>query len=479
MAPAKTSLSARIGLTLLSGSMLALCFEPVGLKTLVWVALAPFLVALAEAKPTTTRALGFLLGCVFYGATLHWLFRIFGMAAVSLIAILGATVWAFGVVYSLAETRFGTRFAMLLAPVLWVGVDLFRSELWFFEFSWMQLGFSQVRAPVVLQSVGTIGVYGLTLLIVLVNCLVARVVAKHGWGRGIAAAGLVLVGVALPSCIGLIPTDPREAGVRVGAIQSEASDLDLNLELTAACAESGPKLIVWPEYSLMEYPFDDEATLAKIADAAREAEAYLVVGCKEHIPGETAEKRYWNAAALIGPDGKLVGSYHKNHPVQFFSDGVSGGEYPTFETDIGRLGIAICYDMDFAPVFRRLVNNGAEILLVPTYDAIWWGKLQHDQHSAMARARAVEVGRWVVRATSSGTSQIIDDSGSTLRALGWRETGHVSGGVLPIRKRTLYCRGGWVLPYVCLGLTVLFIAGEIARMLASCWRRRAMRSDGE
>ena len=174
--------------------------------------------------------------------------------------------------------------------------------------------------------------------------------------------------------------------MRVGAIQTEASDLDTDLELTAACAEAGPRLIVWPEYALMDYPLDDEAVLGRIAGAARDADAYLVVGCKERIPGETDEKRYWNAALLIGPNGDALGSYHKNHPVQFFSDGAMGGEYPTFDTDFGRLGTAICYDMDFAPVFRRLVNNGAEVLAVPTYDAIWWGELQHDQHSAMARA---------------------------------------------------------------------------------------------
>ena len=87
MTPDNTPLTLRIGLTLLSAVMLALCFEPVGFSTLAWVALAPFLIALSGAKPTTGRALGFLLGCVFYGATLHWLFRIFGVAAIALIAM--------------------------------------------------------------------------------------------------------------------------------------------------------------------------------------------------------------------------------------------------------------------------------------------------------------------------------------------------------------------------------------------------------
>jgi len=467
----RLTVPARIGLTVVSGAMLAVSFEPVGAAPLVWVALVPVLVALWGAKPTVARALGFLLGCVFYGATLRWLFNIFGGAAVALIAILGATLWAFGAAHALAARRFGATRAMLLLPVLWVGVDLFRSELWFFKFSWMQLGFSQVRAPVVLQSVSLLGVYGLTLVIVLVNCLVAVLIVKRGLTWGVLAAGGVLAAMGLPMSAGVPPASPGAREVEVGAIQTEASDFDTDLALTAGCAEEGPSLIVWPEYALMDYPLDDEAMLAEIAGAARDADAYLVVGCKERIPGETDEERYWNAALLVGPSGDVLGSYHKNHPVQFFSDGVPGGEYPTFETDFGRLGIAICYDMDFAPVFRRLVGNGAEVLAVPTYDAIWWGELQHDQHSAMAQARAAEVGRWVVRATSSGTSQIIDPRGNVHESLGWRETGSIGGRVSPRNDRTWYCRGMWVLPYACLGITVPLLALGITGMGVT-WRRK-------
>ena len=91
----KLRTSHRFGLTLLSAAMLAAAFEPLCLWPLAWVGFAPLLIALRGASATMARALAFLFGLVFYGATLHWLFRIFGPAAIALVAILAAGTWAF------------------------------------------------------------------------------------------------------------------------------------------------------------------------------------------------------------------------------------------------------------------------------------------------------------------------------------------------------------------------------------------------
>ena len=470
MDPTALTTKYRVALVVLSAATLAAAFEPFCLWPLTWVGFAPLLVALRGASATMTRALAFLFGLVFYGATLHWLFRIFGPAAIALVAILAAATWAFGHLYWLAHRRLGPHWALAAAPVLWLGVDLFRSELWFFRFSWMQLGFSQVPAPSILQLVSVTGVYGLTLTIVAANTGLAYLTIKRPLHGVVAAIGIVVAA----GLLGRIPVSEAPLGADAfvaGAIQTEASDLDTDIELTEECAEEGARLVVWPEYSLMEYPLADSSLLESIQGAARESSAYLIVGCKEHIdPAD--EERYWNSAVVVGPTGDVLGSYHKNYPVQFFRDGVPGGEYPVFDTELGALGIAICYDMDFAPVFRRLVVNGAELVCVPTYDSHEWGELQHAQHSAMARARAVEARRWVVRATSSGISQIIDPRANVRESLSVGESGVVTARVEAVRGLSLYCRVTYLLPYLCLALTVAFVLTEMG---AWAWRQARAR----
>lgn len=462
-------------LALLSAGLLALCFEPFNLTPLVWVGLVPLLVSLRGASAGGTRGLAFLFGLAFYGITVHWLFRIFGAPAVALIGILAATTWAFGTLHWLTARRFGPERALLLAPIVWLAVDLFRSELWYFKFSWMQLGFSQVRAPATLQLASVIGVYGLTLLIVFVNVALAWLLCKLGPWRAL-ASGAVVVGAA--ALVGSIPVAEAPVGtdaVRVGAIQTEASDLDRNLELTAECTRAGAEVIVWPEYSLMEDPLANKSTLARLSDAAATGQATVVIGCGERAE-QAGPEAFYNSALVIGPDGRVLGSYHKHHPVQFFNDGLRGRGFPTFATEAGQLGIAICYDMDFAPIFRRLVGHGAQVLAVPTYDAAHWGRLQRIQHSAMAPARAVEVRRWVVRATSSGISQIIDPKGNTRHQLGIGAEDVITGDVRGSDELTPYVRVGYLIPYVGLGLVIVFLLIEAVRYINA--RRAQVSTEG-
>ncbi len=465
----------RIGLTALSAALLALSFEPFNAAPLAWVALVPLLVGLCGASPALIRGQAFLFGMAFYGLSVHWLFFIFGAPAVGLIAILAATTWAFGLCFSLLQRRFGPEWALLSAPVVWLGVDLFRCELWYFRFPWVEIGFSQVRSPLILQLASTVGVYGLTFLIVLCNAALAYAVVRHGLRRGLLSAALVIIGAALIAGVKVRGTPIPGAAFRAAAVQTEASDLETNLELTAEAASHGVDLVVWPEYSLMDYPLDDLGVLTRLSQAAREARAYLVVGCKERVGGGPGDA-FHNAALVLSPDGDVVGSYHKHHPIQFFNDGLAGRSFPVFPTPLGRMGIAICYDLGFAPVSRELARNGAEFLVVPNYDAMWWGRAQHLQHSAMAPARSVEHRRWLVRATSSGISQIIDPLGNVRQALPIGEEGAVVGEIGPNAALTLYDRGGYLIPYACLGLTVAFLLVEA---LGGLVRQRRRPSTGK
>ncbi|HEX2949036.1 MAG TPA: nitrilase-related carbon-nitrogen hydrolase, partial [Armatimonadota bacterium] len=156
-------------------------------------------------------------------------------------------------------------------------------------------------------------------------------------------------------------------------------------------------------------------------------------------------------------DGRVLGTYHKTHPIQFFSDGVPGRTYPTFRTAVGRIGIAICYDFDFAACPLRLVQNGAELLVAPTFDSGEWTDVQHTQHARMAQARAAETGRWVIRATTSGVSQVINPSGFVTAVIWSGEPDTTMGLAVPQRTQTLYMRVLHLLPMVCLVISTVWL----------------------
>lgn len=168
---------------------------------------------------------------------------------------------------------------------------------------------------------------------------------------------------------------------KVACVQFEPiiGDLDGNLATidtkVRAAAVAGARLVVLPELAPSGYVFESDAELARLAGPvpegrvaarlealARELEIYLVSGI-----AEAADGHVYNAALLTGPDG-YIGSYRKLHlwdrETLFFAPGNLG--LPVFETPLGRIGMAVCYDGWFPETFRTLADAGAEIVCIPT-----------------------------------------------------------------------------------------------------------------
>ena len=118
-----------------------------------------------------------------------------------------------------------------------------------------------------------------------------------------------------------------------------------------------------------------------------------------------------------------------------------------------------------------MVKNGAEVLVVPTYDSMAWTTLQHTQHSQMAQCRAAEVGRWVLRSTSSGISQIIQPDGSLANSIPNGESSSMTGFFEPRTEMTPYMRGPYLLPYICFGIGTLWGLWLLWLMYGD-WKRR-------
>ncbi|MHB9107473.1 MAG: apolipoprotein N-acyltransferase [Armatimonadota bacterium] len=502
-----------IALAVLSGVLTGLAFPPFEYWPLAWVALVPLLVALRRTPQWRFAGyLALLFGMSLCAVSLHWMTAIFGPLAVGVFFLASLPWLLFGLAYRTLSDRSQPWLILLMTPVLWLAVDWIRCDGWYFEFSWLQLGFTVVPwggARAALYPL--IGVYGMTYLIMLVNVVIAGLILtrqvrfllvaiKVILGK-LAAILIIAVLFVLVSALvtSLRPNDEREiplfrglywtevgssfyeyfggyqqeseddVPVRALLVQSEDGSLDTNLTLTKSVFphdQSQPLLIVWPEYALPEYPLEDplaKADLLKIQQFARETRSTMVFGTKTHAPAGTQcdwlRRRamlatdgglFYNTAVVVGTDGNILGTYHKTHPIQFFSDGVPGQSLLPIGSSLGKLGISICYDFDFASTTVSLVRKGANVLVTPTYDALSWGEAQHRQHSRMAQARAAEANRWVVRATTSGISQIIDNHGNLQATIPFGKSGAQSGDVELRTIFTPYVRFTWLLPYLCL-----------------------------
>ena len=169
--------------------------------------------------------------------------------------------------------------------------------------------------------------------------------------------------------------------MKVAAVQMEPKILEKErniarcLKLMRTTAKEGAQLIIFPECALSGYCFASLAEAIpvaepvpgpssdKIASLCRELNAYVIVGLLEKD-----KNRYYNAAAFIGPQG-LVGKYRKIHLPHLGIDRfVTAGDLPftVYETGLGRIGMAICYDANFPESCRTLALQGADLIALPT-----------------------------------------------------------------------------------------------------------------
>jgi len=197
--------------------------------------------------------------------------------------------------------------------------------------------------------------------------------------------------------------------VKVAAVQIEPRLCEENgmLEKFYSYLESatgkGASLVVFPELSLTGLMKATAETVPgpsteALAMKAREHGVYVVIGMLERY-----KKRFYNTAVLIGPSG-IIGKYRKIHP-WYPSESqipVQPGDlgYPVFPTDIGKIGMMVCYDAWFPEPARVLALGGADIVAFPTHTGL------HSCFDYILQTRALENHVWIIGANGVGTFKI-------------------------------------------------------------------------
>lgn len=304
-----------------------------------------------------------------------------------------------------------------------------------------QLGVSQAAGP--LAPVGAfIGAYGITFVLCAISgYLFIAVVDRTARRTALAAFALIALG-----CTGAwwwwpARTVPPPA-IRVAAIQGNVKQglkwtpdsvrlaIDRYTARTVAAASFRPQLVVWPETVIAEFLSGDPNLRAKFSALARTLAVPILVGSIDAVDQTT----YYNALFIFDVDG-TVRVYRKHQLVPFaeflpaasilgnipganfisrFSSGALPGPLRVGTLLIGPL---ICWESAFADLAYAEARDGAQFFVVATDDG-WFGQTSGPfQHAQIAEMRAIETGRWVVRAAATGISEIIAPDGSTtLRA---------------------------------------------------------------
>ena len=214
-------------------------------------------------------------------------------------------------------------------------------------------------------------------------------------------------------------------------------------------ADQNVDLILWPEDVV--HPVDDairtpnrcdqpllrrDEALAELQRLAIEKDAVIISGWFEPSADGSANENY---SLVIEPDGDIGDRYDKVRLVPFgefvplrsflenFSDELpgrdvrSGTEPAVLDTDFGRLGVSISWEIFFDYRARDAMNNGGRLLLNPTNGSSYWLTIVQGQQIASSRLRAIETDRWVVQAAPTGFSAIVGNDGTVHQRTGVSE----------------------------------------------------------
>jgi apolipoprotein N-acyltransferase len=434
------------------------------------------LACLGENASTPASALrrGWLTGLAGTSAALYWLavpiYEVGGLPwilAVPCALVIGAYVGLYGGFFAVFAHRLRVYpvFARCCALALcWFLLEELRGFL-FTGFPWLTLASAFVPWTPVIQAAAVFGAYGLSGLLAGTACLLAQGLRRKSclYGGLLLTLALPLGGLLRLENLPVADASPSPQALHLALVQGnidqnqkwlpayQQATIEHYLQLSEQAAASGhPDLIVWPE-TAMPFFFQNQPEYAsRIRGFAKTYALPLLIGAPAHDGGAPGRRRTFNRAFLIGNAGEDLGFYDKEHLVPFgeylppwldhpalavlfqgvgnFAPGAS--ELPLRVKDLV-LGSLICYESIFPEITQARVAAGAVLLLNISNDA-WFGLTSApEQHLQLSVLRAVEQGRWLIRATNTGFSAFVDPAGRIRARSGLMRTEILAGIAVP------------------------------------------------
>ncbi len=460
-------------------------------------------IALDADTPRGAFRLGILGGLFVYGACLYWVampVHNYGgvawplAAPVPLLLALPLAIinglFCYGI--RLVKGRLNWLTMGLFTGFLWGLLEALRGTL-FTGFPWLVLPEAFAIWPMAIQGAALVGVYGLAgLMTMSVGFFTVALVRSDAYFKPLVAALIIAGSLGGYGYYRLTETVLPEPDMTVALVQGnieqsqkweiefQNSTVDLYRDLTReVVAESSASLVVWPETALPIYLQEETDLAQSVRDLAAELGIVLVTGSPGYeVNPDDIDQPYimYNRAYLVDERGELTSFYDKEHLVPF-------GEYVPFKDvlffidkmvqsigDFGQglktrplnhqeldLGVLICYESIFPVLAQKRVEDGADILINISNDG-WFGPTSGPiQHFHLSLLRAVEQQRYLIRATNTGISTVIDPMGRILTQSAYGETATLTAKIGVIEETTIFHRIHWFILPVLSGLVLLFL----------------------
>ncbi len=449
--------------------------------------------------------LGYFSGVIWYLGSCYWVFHVmhdYGNLSAPLSAILllmfslylGLYHGLFGLLVALIGRRrngYSLR-ALVFAPFAWVAAELARTYIT--GFPWDLLGTTQIDNIPLTRLATFTGVYGLSFEIALVNTAVAAAFLVPRARRNVLLATSLAAALILHAGRFIKPpvlTGDHGATLvqsNIPILDSDAWTLEyLEQTLTALRALSvrppqalpdKPALIIWPE-SPAPFFVTDLHLRGTIGQVARSTDSFIIVGSMgiAHAGEAGRPPDIFNSAALVAPTGAWVARYDKIHLVPFgefipFENLISfaktltreigtfarGTRRTPLEEDGVQFGTFICYESVFPNEVRQFALHGGSVFVNISNDS-WFGPTgAPGQHLNMARMRAVENDRWLLRDTNSGITAVVDPYGRIVAEAPRNQRTALQSTYSLIESTTFYTRHGDWFPFLCAIITLAGVA---------------------
>jgi apolipoprotein N-acyltransferase len=482
---------AYLGLAVLSSVLLILASPKPNLAFLAPFALVPLLYAMAKEPSGRRRFLiGWVAGMVYWAGACYWIQGVLeyhaGMAgALSWLGFviffvykglhLGAFAW-------LAGPLMRSCWALVAAPALWVVIERTHAPL---GFTWLLLGNAAIDMGIPMRLAPFTGVWGISFLFAAMSAAMTLVVLRRPrleW-LPLAAVAFIVLLPALPA--------PEPGSVEAVLVQPNISgDADwtqewveaqhrrlITLSMQAALKDPAhpPQLIVWPEVPAPLYYEADPQLREAVNKLAGLTGASVVLNT---VP-RRADGMPLNSAIVVSPEGRALARYDKINLVPFgefvpwpfkaLVDKVSteAGDFAPGDVQVllpagdHLLGTFVCYESVFPGFVRRFAALGAGVLVNISNDGWYGASAARDQHLLIARMRAAESRRWMLRATNDGITSTIDPAGRAVRHLPSFQAGAARTAFNYIDETTFYSRHGNWFVWLCAALTAITLAWEL------------------
>ena len=429
---------------LLSGGLIPFSFSPFDLYFLsIFSLIVIFYLWSTTETARESFLLGYLFGFAMFGIGVNWLhisINLFGGVNLFFALFFTYTFIAFISLYPaltgyIAVKYFRSNFFIFI-PILWVLSEWTKGWL-LTGFPWLNIGTSQTNS-ILVNFAPIIGDYGVSFITCIFAAATIKVFSCYKKERFLSAILLIIIPLTSLSLNKINWTEHTGEALNVALVQGNISQeikwhptqkeesFNIYTELSESFWLSD--LIIWPETAIASRYHQADNFVKNINQIRQKSNAFFMSGI---INENISSGEYFNSILLIDNKHHFYNKHHLvpfgeylpfkkilSHPLRLFNIPISdfsSGKYneKNFETSKGNFGMSICYEDAYGTEVRRSMPN-ANILINVSNDAWFGNSMAPHQHLQIARMRAIENSRYLLRATNNGISAIIDNKGKII-----------------------------------------------------------------